>query len=308
MIHPKYRSFLTKILLLLCGLAVIALLLFFILVQREKNLSASFKDITISLIPNLIASLISICTVILLFYLSKISPDEILGADTMEMEDISLRMQKAEEKLDKIHDLLAKGEEELHVIATNQKRAVNTHLEVSAPIIYGNHRQVEWHRLLSEAKTIDIVVVYYDTWVKSNWETLVNFFRTGGQLRIVLPNPENPDNLRDMLKYFPKMESNTEELRNRIIHTMTFLREVYNAAAKLHGRHGMYEIYCLDNSINYPFVLVDNKTVISSFFEHFSDMRVNSPSFLVNYADNLWLKEYWEKEINLLLKSAIKQP
>jgi len=301
MAEKKDKAFVRKLLLIVCSVSIIALTFAYIFI-KPVSFKDGINDVLSNVIPNLIAALISVCTIITVFTLSEFSLDEFLNGESPSGESgNSVEMQK---NIENILRLIAAGKTEIEAIRENQSRVTHTNLDIDSTMVYSNYRHVEWEKLLRNSKTLDIAVVYYDSWIKSNWETLITFFKNDGHLRIILPNPSNATNISDMLKYFPKMENDSDSLITRINLTQSFIKDAYNSSVQKHGKHGSYEIHFIENSINYPLVIVDHKVAVVSVFEHFSDMRVNAPSVVIPYGNDAVLNAYWNKEITLLIKAS----
>lgn len=172
----------------------------------------------------------------------------------------------------------------------------------SSPVkeFHKRHDKMEWGPIISEASTIDIVVFYYGGWVRQHEDSFVEFFRRGGQLRLILSDPSDDLLVSDIQKYF--FPSRTKErLTENIKDTVAAVREVLDKSAskKAHFEYRYYR-----GILHYSFVLVDRRYLYISVYEQFRNHSVRSSVFEIDIFDDRWLKDYWLEVLDTFVKES----
>lgn len=167
---------------------------------------------------------------------------------------------------------------------------------------YENIAEVPWHDLFSSARSVDIVVYYYDSWVKTNWRPLVEFFGNGGALRIVLPNPDNDEIMEVVRRRFP--ENSIDMIRHKVRNTGERLKSAKQESGSQTAR---IEVFYFDDSLNYSAIRFDNASLLLSVFEQFRENRILSSAVLLDLKNSAHLNGYWDKEIGGFIRNSSKQ-
>ncbi len=56
---------------------------------------------------------------------------------------------------------------------------------------YKSYHNIKWKEIISSAKVLDIVVIYFDSWAITYRDELINYFKDGGKIRLILMNPDS---------------------------------------------------------------------------------------------------------------------
>jgi hypothetical protein len=156
---------------------------------------------------------------------------------------------------------------------------------------YPNLRTVPWPALLNDAHSLDIAVCYWDSWVKANWEPLVQFFARGGSMRVFLPDARVNDAVTVVCQRFSEHPTNTIKLK--IINTGLRMDEALRASG---SRAARLEVFFFPQSLNYSAIRFDSESVLLSVYEQFREERIDSSAILLNLTNSSHLAQYWDKE------------
>lgn len=284
-------KFLTAILVV-----VLIILLSLVFYHFDGQKDDSLKTLGLNLIPNFLASLSSIIVILLFLRFTKQTPTSIISVENEnglgDMETLKL----INSKLDTITNVGFQHHSDINLLKEKIESLSNVSNGQNAVSIYSNYRAVEWEDLLQTATRLDILVIFYDAWLIQNADTLIDFFSRDGVFRIILPDPENTEFLKQMLPLFPKLSNDPAKLAEKINLTVSTIVSHYKSSIQMHGQHGNLSIYFYKGRINYPVTLIDKKAAVVSNFEHSSDIRTDCPAMLVNYEDLDSIKNFYEKE------------
>ena len=158
--------------------------------------------------------------------------------------------------------------------------------------VFENYREIPWDELLSDVDELDIVVCYFDSWVSSNWESLLTFFNGGGRMRIYLPDPEIPDVLAQVHSRFG--EYRQEAVREKIVNTGIRLANVIEESV---SREARLAINFYPGPLNYSAIRFGRESVLLSAYEEFRKQKIDSSAVLLKIKGRAHLQKYWAKEI-----------
>ncbi len=254
----------------LAAVAAVALVLLYFLLSAISQ-KPTLVQLLLNLIPNLLSVLLAV--VILYFILTRRGIPWLQNMETDEMKRLAPVIDEA----------------------SQQK------LGVSA--FYSNFRLIPWAELLRDARSIDISVCYWDSWVKANWEPLTKFFARGGSMRIFLPDPREADVLGVVCQRFP--EHPNETLKFKIVNTGLRLYEALQASGSKSAR---LETYFFSQSLNYSAVRFDGRQVLLSVYEQFREERIDSSAVLINLSADQHLLDYWDKEFGGFVRFSVHMP
>jgi hypothetical protein len=165
-------------------------------------------------------------------------------------------------------------------------------------VIFENYRQIDWAQVLDEAKTLDIAVVFWASWVKAHWEKILKFYKRGGRVRLILTDP-NLSAIDLAWKKFPRYTRG--EFIQRVEETV---KNFQLALQESQPNSGSFETYFFNTVLNYAVIRVDDKKLFLSFYEHTNKVRICAPSFLLDLEASPGLKEYWNGEFEALLENS----
>jgi hypothetical protein len=170
---------------------------------------------------------------------------------------------------------------------------------------YETYRQVDWKGLLNEAsQQIDIVVYYFDSWVNSSYDDIVQYFgKPGTKMRVFVADPENEAVLSNIQRLFP--EYGKEEIKGKIERTGERLAAALTDAG---GNSGRLEFYYVPHVLNYSMQTIDGKVLVLSVFEMYRKRKIDSPAVVVNLQYSTQVVAFWQKEIEGLLASSRRIP
>lgn len=179
-------------------------------------------------------------------------------------------------------------------------------LATSAPEVrrfWPSHRKVSWDVVLGNADALDIVVVYYETWIDENREELMEIFKRGGTIRLYLTDPEDVAAMAATKERFP--EHDVEALREKVRGTARMLDEVRKASGNYHAR---LDVLLYPGVLNYAAIRADEDQVLMSVYEHGRERRIDSPAILLDLAASQAVKEFWDKEMRCLHERSRPAP
>lgn len=164
---------------------------------------------------------------------------------------------------------------------------------------YPNFREVPWKELIEGSKSIDIVVCYFDSWVRANWDDLRDFFGKGGSLRLFLPDFEDDAAMRVVQERFP--EHSVAVVKQKVVSTALRLGRVLEESGSKSAR---LEIHFHPSALNYSAVRFDGETVLLSVYEQFRKQKIDSSAILLDLNKSEHLRLYWDKEFGGFQEAA----
>jgi hypothetical protein len=243
-----------------------------------KPLQPAIIELIIDLIPNLVASLLAFVALYYLFFRHGIV--------------------ESQQNLHEDRGRIAELEEENKRISTVVTQIAQ---DVQNVIVFDNHRKIDWASVLDTSHSMDIAVCYWDSWVKSNWEHLIDFFKRGGHIRLIIPSTTLEAAVSSAHRNFPRYS------RDRFIEKVNdTARFMYQALTESGSYVGSLEVYFLKGGLNYAAIRVDNKVIYLSFYEHSNKVRIGAPSILLPLDSSEYLREYWSEEFASLFEQSTK--
>ena len=164
---------------------------------------------------------------------------------------------------------------------------------------YSNYYDIPWDNLLGNALKIDIVVCYFDSWAKNNWELLNNVFKRNGNISIFLSNPDNRTNLSVLQDRFP--DHSREEIKKLIWDTVNIINDAYK---KSQPANGEFKVYFIDQTLNYSAVRINGEKIIFSAYEQFRQRRIGNFGLVINLNKSENLKKFFDKEFSEFVKRS----
>lgn len=175
--------------------------------------------------------------------------------------------------------------------------------EVAA--FYPTFKQVDWARWIGDAQLkIDIVVNYFDSWVKDNADHLQQFFRKPGtRMALYVPDPTDDALMRQVAKLYP--DNSEQAVREKVAKTETRLRELLAAAGASDDR---LEVYYLKHRPNYALQRLDSRWAVFSAYDHYRHPGVACPTLVIDLQKTAIAADYFEREIDKLREGAKRAP
>lgn len=159
--------------------------------------------------------------------------------------------------------------------------------------IHEHYRNIGWPELISQAKEIEINVIYFELHFGTNSESYKTFFKNGGKLKLILPNLNNENLMNEYNQMFEEYDTNT--IKHKIRETERIIDNIFKVAANHESLQKKY----IDQKITYFYYNLDNKNILLSIFENVKDGIVSSPCFLIkndklpqSFDENFWKKEF----------------
>jgi hypothetical protein len=162
---------------------------------------------------------------------------------------------------------------------------------------FPQYEEVDWKAIISSAKRVDIVVHYYNRWARENFEELVTFFGRGGQLRIIMADPDHANTLSVVHdQFFPHLT--TDQLIERIDQTEAVMREAFKAAA---SAKASLSVYYFPGALHYSAVLTDDRHLYLSVYEQFRSPVIRSSVFHLDLVKDAALENYWATNVDTFI-------
>lgn len=167
------------------------------------------------------------------------------------------------------------------------------------------YRQIDWTALLKDAHvSLDVVVHYYDSWVRANHEVLREFFmRPRTTMRVFLSDPEDASVLAHVARLFPEYPES--EIKRKMLDTAQLLSIPLKEAGADPAR---LQIFYVPFPISYSAQCIDNRVLVVGIFEMFRKKKIDSPAFVVDLTQSEVVTRFWHKELDGLLGKGRKAP
>jgi hypothetical protein len=142
---------------------------------------------------------------------------------------------------------------------------------------YSNYYNIKWDISLRDARQLEIIVNYFDSWARNNWESIVEVYRRNGNISIFMTNPENPKYMDIMKDRYP--DHSVPEIKKCIWDTVKVL---YSALESSKPSNGELKIYFYDGILNYSTIRINNEKAIYSAYEQFRHGRIGNHAVLLD--------------------------
>jgi hypothetical protein len=163
---------------------------------------------------------------------------------------------------------------------------------------YPQHEDVDWGEVIASSKRLDIVVHYYNRWVREHFDAFVGFFGRGGTLRIVMADPQDQVVLNVVnSQFFPNLTA--QQLVERIDQTESELRLALEESG---SRKAKLQVLYYPGALHYALVLSNERYIYLSVYEQFRGPVVRSSVFEMDLVRDTGLEEYWERTIENFIR------
>lgn len=156
--------------------------------------------------------------------------------------------------------------------------------------------KIDWETLLAGAVRIDIIVHYFDTWIRNNDAVLEAVFKRNGTIRIIIPNAENKVLVKQVKNRFPEYDEKL--VKSKIQNTKKKLQMILERV-----QSGTLEVFETDELGYYCCIRIDERIVVYSSYDHIRDnMRIEAPSFIIKLEKEPAINGWFEKEFSGLIQ------
>lgn len=156
--------------------------------------------------------------------------------------------------------------------------------------------KINWEELLLGSIKVDIIVHYFDTWIRNNDKHLEDIFKRNGVIRIIVPNEDNKALVKLIKSRFPEYD---EKLVKAKIHgTKEKLKLIRDRVNK-----GTLEVFETDELGYYCGVKIDEKYLVYSSYDHIrNNMRIEAPTFVIRVDKETKMGDWFDKEFEGLTR------
>lgn len=159
---------------------------------------------------------------------------------------------------------------------------------------------VNWSEVMRRAQDVTFITHYYNRWARAHFDDFVAFFAKGGRLRLIMSDPEDPQTLDAVNRYFFPGNS-AADLKARIFHTESLVRQALVESGTTRGR---VEVRYLPQILHYPVILAENRHLYLSVSGQFQSHVVMSPVFHIDLALDQDLSAYWHGQIQQYVEGS----
>lgn len=161
----------------------------------------------------------------------------------------------------------------------------------------------DWTELItSSEQNIDIIVYYFDTWIKRNRKAILKFFqKPQTTIRIIVADPEIEENFRAIRRLYHNHDEQT--IKNKIYNTY---HQIFAIIQQAGANANRLQFYLSPHFLNYSIQCFDQKILVISVFEMVRGMEVTAPAFIIDLRESRKLKYFLEKEIEGLIAESRK--
>lgn len=274
--HVNYL-FLTNI---IATIALICLLLIYYLLQpisinSVNTLFQFVRQLLLGVVPNLITGLVVFLVIYWLFNRRGLIPSQ-------------LEREASEQK-----------------IIQNIREAVSVSAAThGVKEFYPGFSHVRWHELLGDTSLrIDIVVNYFDSWIKDNKELLSAFFKKPkAELHLYIPDATNDKILDDLCALYGG-EYSKESLREKVQKTEQRLLRIIEEVGGTKVQLKVFRLICRPT---YALQRLDHRLAVFSAFDNGRRMGVESPAVVVDLHKLPTVAKYFENELEFLQSKQLK--
>jgi|WetSurMetagenome_2_1015567.scaffolds.fasta_scaffold09200_1 hypothetical protein len=153
------------------------------------------------------------------------------------------------------------------------------------------HHEVDWKGLFKNANRLDLFFAYAQTWRNTNGEELRRLAsKKGSRIRVVLPDPDNAEVLRELARRFKYTPDHVKELIAEAVQYFTDLKTVadHNGA--------VVEIWLYQGTPQVSFYRFDDVGVLSLYTHQ--HQRTPLPTFIVGHGGTLY--DFIRKEFDAM--------
>ena len=163
-------------------------------------------------------------------------------------------------------------------------------------IHYGSFNSLPvWKEELEHVqRSIDIVVYYFDSWVREQASVLREAAQRGVKVRLFLPDPNNSANVDAARAVFPSLDET--QIKEKITNTA---RRFESVGFKGHN----LSINFLPHALSYSVQCFDGKKLFISLFEYGRQLEIASPVFEIDLRRPGPMPAFWNKELTALIDS-----
>lgn len=244
--------------------------------QTTTSLWISSRDLLREVIPNLVAGLIAFLLLYWLFDNRGLIPSQ-------------LEKQASE-----------------HRIIQSITDAVKSSSPLAPEVLafYPSFQQVEWKKLISEANLrIDIVVNYFDSWVKDNQIVLADFFKKSKtEMHLYIPDADDPTIFEELKKLYT--DSSEASLRDKLQRTDQRIMDVITSAG---GRKNQMKVYRLSCRPTYALQRLDNRIAVFSAYDNRRHPGIASPTVVIDLQKAVTVAQYFERELKYLHSKQVEK-
>jgi len=262
---------------LIATAAVVALTLSFHLVRTAHSndsytFAQSLLDLTEALIPNLVAGLVAFLLLYWFFERRGLVPSQL---DRKASED--------------------------RIVGSISAALVTSNATQGVRAMYPSFKQVDWTALINESNLrIDLVVNYFDSWIKDNEKSLIDFFKKPeAEMHLYIPD-ESDNNLIQQLQAL-YTEYSAVVMQEKIRNTEVRIQSVMTAAG---ARKSQLRVYRLNRRPTYALQRLDNRLAVFSAFDNGRKMGVECPSVVFDLQKLPTVAAYFEAELQFLAKQS----
>lgn len=178
-------------------------------------------------------------------------------------------------------------EEELARSIAEEVKAPNDSIKVYAGI-----ERVPWQSLFENSHSVEILVHYFDSWIRQQRADFISLFKRGGRVSLVIPDTQEAWLINAIASRFP--DSTTEEITTKISRTAERLSQLNQEA----GNNGSISSHSTKTLTWYCVLRFSNGLVALSPYEHSKALGVDAPFFVVRLSDHPGLRDWLEREFS----------
>ena len=158
-----------------------------------------------------------------------------------------------------------------------------------------------WDQILSQTRhTFDFAVYYWDSWINTHFDALLTLFgRANVKVTAFVGDPEVPDVMRELKRYFPGYSS--KELANKVTRTGQRLDQI---RARAKAPESSLEVRYVQHPLSYSVQVVDDRDLFISPYEMYREDRIGAPAVRWQLNASEAVTEFWAKERRGLIESS----